>query len=373
MLLKILAAVIVICCAILAVDRFIVRPQSDSATTDDLPAIAAEMDMELSPRGTHDEQIQATTRSLAEATPGIDPADTVGDVFYRAGEGYELFVYEHGDERTAVHTDTNRHTATVNRLGILIRWPAAHLPYFTAYDDGRIAAGGDERLREILTRESIERMRGFDGFTAAGGGQSLLFLADAPSSALMALAEQSTSPEFQPGLRNSALKVDVQRAVDIANLMNVSSFAVADVYTVDVGDTDIQWKKPDLTSGIDEVAAETHEKAAEIVEDFKASSAAINEEHSRQQQEILARMQERNQETLDESRKQSAAIIEEQRQRSAEILQQQRERNAEALKRSQERLEEIQRQYGIEPVQDANTEEAAPRPATDESGASKSG
>lgn len=356
MLLKILAGIIVVCCAILAVDRFIVRPNSGEATVDDLPEIAAEMEMELSPRGRHDERIKSATRKLAESTPGVDPADKVGDVFYRAGEGYELFVYEHGDERTALHTDTNRHAATVNRLGILMRWPSADLPYFTAYNDGRVAAGGQEGLREILTEASMQRMQTFDGFTAAGGDEYLLFLSDAPGSTLMAIAEQSTSPEFQPGLRNSALKVDVQRAVDIANLMSITSFKVADVYIIDIGDIDIQWEKPDLTSGMDEIAEQTREEVATIMENAEADSAKRMEEQSQRQKEILAQMRERNEAAMAKSRERNAAILAEQRQRSEELRQQREERSAEAVKRSQERLEEIQRQYGIEPEEDSADE-----------------
>jgi hypothetical protein len=46
-------------------------------------------------------------------------------------------------------------------------------------------------------------------------GKVVAFFSQLESAALIYLAESTTSPEFHPGLRNSALAVDVQRALDL--------------------------------------------------------------------------------------------------------------------------------------------------------------
>ncbi|MCP5181864.1 MAG: hypothetical protein H6993_16370 [Pseudomonadales bacterium] len=64
-----------------------------------------------------------------------------------------------------------------------------------------------------------ERLARLEDYRMGISGNFVVFVSRLSGSALMATIEANTSPEFHPGLLNSALRVDVQQALDIVGAM----------------------------------------------------------------------------------------------------------------------------------------------------------
>lgn len=268
LILKICGAVIVVGLILLGIDRFVVRP--NEPTHDDLlSAAAAELEMTLQREAADADRILAISRALGDLVP---PAERIGAALVRADDAHELIVYEHLYDARALRTRTQSHEMEVELLGILIRLPGVDLPRFGLRPDGTRATEEPEAAREIVTPEAIERMGSFRDFVLAAEGEHLLFLSEPPSSALVAATQRRTSPEFQPGLGNSGLKIDVQRALDITNLLALGRDPLPAVYRIDTGDIDVDVEVPELDLGLDRHVEETHREIDAIMERHRKQS-----------------------------------------------------------------------------------------------------
>ena len=277
LILKICGVIIAIGLVILGIDKFIVQP-TEPTDEELLANAAAELEMTLHESYSDAETLIAFTEDLNGI---VEPAEEIGAALTRKAPDHELIVYEHRFDARALRTTTQSHSMGVELLGILIRLPGAELPLFGVRSDGRMAAPDEAAARAVLGGGAAERMKSFRGFVMAAKGERVLFLSEPPRSALVAATQRSSGPEFLPGLRNSGLKIDVQRAIDITNLLALppdqESPAIADVYKIDTSDIEVNVEVPELDLGLQETVSETRREIDEIMAKAEAERQALRE------------------------------------------------------------------------------------------------
>lgn len=271
---------------VLAIDRWVIErdvPPKDQQ----LEALAEGHGLTL-----HDEDA-----SLDELRALLDPfRSTTGDpgrigpALSRSDGDRKLWLFEYSSRETAVaRAGKPNIDAEVTLFGILLDLgPGPDLPAWSQAD-------GATPPMPPHSADSIARLGRLDGYRMAMRGRRVLFVSTVQGWALKQAIEQRTSAEFHPGLLNSAMKIDVQMALDTVNAMDLDMSPLRRFYQVDIGPIDLP--KPDasgLRSALDESSRQVKEK-------LDADMAALRERMARQREENRARFEARLQQFRDKT------------------------------------------------------------------------
>lgn len=264
LILKICACIIIVGLVILAIDKFVVRRGEPSQEqrleqlTDDL-ALANHSDDE-----TVRQRLQAILTQHEDITGrGIE----VHTILNRADAGAQLWLVEFSSREFALYRGKGQTSQVdVRRLAIVIE--------FAESTDLLSWSQESAEAPSILSAEARQRLQRMDDFRMAMAHSHVLFASQLETLALLQATNQSVSSEFHAGLLNSALRIDVQRALDIVNLLDADLPTQSRFYSIDVPTLEIDM--PDaikISAGINEIAQETEAKIAAQREQWERQNA----------------------------------------------------------------------------------------------------
>lgn len=334
-ILTICGVIIVLGSIILLIDKFIVK-RGEPTRDESLATVQQELGFELHDPYSQAGELMHVSKRFEMIAP---PADDIGAVMVQRTDDHEMFLYEHKYDQRALRGATQTHSMSVELFGILFRLPGANLPDVFVLPDGSFS-GKREDLEQVYTPEAVERLKSWKDFAMGTSGEFILYIQRPPSNALVAASQRNTSADFQPGLLNSGLKVDVQRAIDITNMLKLDRPEIASVYTTDIGEIDVNVDVPELDLGLDKTVKETHDKVDAIMAESDKDMAEFREKMARQRAEREAEMEQRRAER-EAKRAQQQAQWDAEREQRNEALRKQREKNQaehEARMQEQQRI-----------------------------------
>jgi hypothetical protein len=252
------AVVLVLAGGILAVDALFVRaapatgPALSGSSAD--PAVAqaeptlASVAHQL---GLVIDEDPATARELHElmaAVPELGAAEAgIGPVLARVGADHRLWLFEVQVEQTLMVGYTGsaqrQHTGELSRLAIVLRLDGAQLPSW--HQDQSTPAPAPP-----WTPAALARLARIEDLHLASHGPYLVAVARPGRIALLEKVQRERSVEFHPGLLNSALAIDTQRVIDVANLLDTARAPVPRIYAVQVEVRLPETGRPDLGAGM---------------------------------------------------------------------------------------------------------------------------
>jgi hypothetical protein len=330
------ALIIVLGGAILLVDRYFIRepalPREQA-----LPPIADALGLELELESADRPLLLEVLKGLPEIAGEVR---SIGATMRRADSTHRLWVFEFKARNVVLlspnpHTPLLPQTADITRLGIVLELAGSQLPTWHQQMPGLPPA-------PPWTEAARARLQAIEDLWFGFSGRYVLAVARPDRFALKELVDSQTSPDFHPGLRNSALAIDVQRVLDVVNRLDTGAAELARVYRIDVDVKLPPVRELDLTSGLSEIAreqaeasAQRQQRYAEQQAQFRAQLEADNARREQARQAAAEAAQLRSE--------QSRADREAQRQAQAE-------RNAEALERIRQRAAAAQER----PARDAS-------------------
>lgn len=243
-LLKALLAVLFLCAAILLIDRFFVpRPPAEDA-----PAVT-DIATRLSLQHDAGQSQTATLRTLlGRFEPIAGAVQSIETVLWREDATHRLWVFEFKASEVVMVSSNRfrplqRHRAGVTRLGVAVELKGRSLPAWSVLQDGDWPAP--------WTAGAIERAQRIEDLWLAMDGPFVVALARPDRFPLHEMVARSISPEFHPGLFNSALPIDVQRLVDVVNLLDTGAPPLARVYRIEGIEVKLpELRRPDLTGAL---------------------------------------------------------------------------------------------------------------------------
>jgi hypothetical protein len=234
--------VLVLAGGILAVDAVFVRvapaagadldgPSAPPASAPAAPALES-VARELGLAVDEDPAAVRELRRVLDALPELGAAGAgIGPVLARTGAGHRLWLLEVEVEETLMVGYTGsaqrQHTGALRRLAIVLRLDGAQLPRWQQDQSAPAPA-------PPWTPAALARLARIEDLHLASNGPYLVAVARPDRFALLEKVQRERSVEFHPGLLNSALAIDVQRVIDIANLLETDPAPVPRVYGVDV-------------------------------------------------------------------------------------------------------------------------------------------
>lgn len=291
LILKICAVIIIIGLAILAIDRWIVRA-GEPEPEQQRQALATEHGLEAVEDAAIKAALQQRLQAFGELT------GEVGDIqhaFRQAQPQAELWLVEFASsQRSLLQTSVRARYVEVTRLAILIElhegvgWP-------------RFVATEEQPAPPQLPADYAQRLAAMDDYQMAVDGRWVAFISTAAFEPLLQVIEANQSSEFHPGLLNSALRIDVQRALDITAALPGAP-PLARFYDIDV---DVQIDTPSVSAFSEKMRADRERIAAEQAaarEQFRADMERQRAEFRQRNEENLARFRQRNEENLARAR-----------------------------------------------------------------------
>ena len=144
----------------------------------------------------------------------------IGPVLMREGKASTLWLFEFQRIELGLSTRYGyRPNLEVTMLGILIEYHESEPPL----PDWRQGAGSPPQPPH--TPASLARLATIDDLRMGMAERFVLFASEPAAWALKQAVDQSISAEFHPGLLNSSLPIDVQRAIDVVALMRTDRAA----------------------------------------------------------------------------------------------------------------------------------------------------
>ncbi|MCB1607567.1 MAG: hypothetical protein KDI71_11380 [Xanthomonadales bacterium] len=281
LILKICALIIVVGLAILAFDRYYVRRDQPSEG-EQLARLSEEHQLDQqSPRGEQAARILELLRAHHDITGNPQQINTL----LSRSEGASTLRLIEFDTREFALYRGNGQTSRVNvaLVAVLIEFDAdAGLP------DWNQALNPDPP-QPPFGAEALARLRAMDDYRMATGSHHALFVSQRQGPALIQAINQSVSADFHPGLLNSAMAIDVQRAVDIANLLEAPLPQVARFYQIEVPELKIDLPDRPVSAGLDEIVQQTHDQIAAQREQWAAEDAQRQAEWQRTLDELKAK------------------------------------------------------------------------------------
>lgn len=270
-----------VCFGILAIDKFVVK--RDAPSKDDrLQALVAEFGLS---EGTSADRTQLL-EILATLPGGIEAVETV---VYRADDQHRLWLFEFDERKTAFYrTNKPDSTIDVTLFGVLFELKGdVNLPAWSQAEDAAPPV-------PPFTLASMGVFSRLSDYRMAMNGNSILFTTAAEGWALKQVVDQRQSVEFHPGLFNSAMKVDVQVAVDVVNALDTGLEPLPRFYVIDVPEINIQIPQ---TTGISNRLNKVREDMNAELEALRVQREADNEriraENSARMKAAVSNMSER--------------------------------------------------------------------------------
>lgn len=289
--LLLLAVIIVALAAVLVFSQWMSRREGSGLSPEYLPELAARMGMELQLEPARTDEIRSITNHFARILP---PAEAVGAALVREAEDHRLYVYEHRYQgRDRLPTDVPTwHRVPVEMAVILVEMPGVDQPYWHVLRGGSLKAAVErfgnlitqgleplpappgmnlssedsKKAAEVLTTAAIDRMASWPDVRIAGVGPYVLFAPPPPASALIAQSTRQVNPALVPSLMAPGLEIDVQRALDVVNLLNLGRDPLPRVYHLDIPKPNLPSPPKLDLSGMDKAREELEQKLEEIRE-----------------------------------------------------------------------------------------------------------
>lgn len=330
------AVIIVIGSAILLIDRFFVREPA-LPTSESLPPIAERLGLSLDV----DPADRALLLEVLSSMPDIaGEVVSIETVMRRADADHRLWVFEFKAREVVMVTSSQlaplrSHSAAITRLGIVLELSGTSLP---AWQQSQ----SESPPAPPWTPEANTRHAAIEDLWFGFAGPFVVALARPDRFALGEMVARNTSPEFHPGLLNSALAIDVQRVLDVVNRMQTGVPELARVYRIDVDVKLPPVRKPEIASRLAEIATEQElareqrrKEQAEQRESFQARLQAQSEAN----QERLSAMRAQAQARSDQARAEREAARADNAARLAESQAQARARAAAAIEEQRARTD----------------------------------
>lgn len=252
LILKICAIIIVLGLGILAIDRWIVNPDKPSQD-ERIQTLIGEFG--LTPQ-TETGTLAAFEKKLGAFQDLTGKIQKIGPVFSKSMGVQQLWLFEYTTREVAIHQVARPDASVdVTLFGIYLDLgPGAPLPAWTQNDT-------DTPPTPPHTEKSVAQLQRLPQYRMAMQERHVLFVSTLETWSLKQAVDQQTSPEFHPGLFNSAMKVDVQMALDVINQMDTGNAPLPRFYTVDIGPLDLP--APDISplqNKIQEATRQAREK-----------------------------------------------------------------------------------------------------------------
>lgn len=292
LILKVCGVIIAIGLIILGIDRFIVRRGEPSAE-ERLDALVEELDVVLREDAEAADQVRRLLAPFEEMAG--NPTD-IGPILYRQDEGGDLWVFEYRLRKMFLYRLGRPNVdVDVPLLGILMELPpSAALPAWRS-------TSGEPPPTPPFSAPALARLAAVEDLDLAMDGRVVFFTSRLETWALQQAMNQRISAEFHPGLLNSALRVDVQRAIDVVNLLETGLPAMARFYELDIPKPSIEVPSAtgisatitraaeELQIELDALRAQREEERAAREAAFQADMEAANQ---RRQEQMEARQAE---------------------------------------------------------------------------------
>ncbi len=299
------AVIIVVASAILLIDRFFIRepalPLSES-----LPPVAERLGLSLDV----DAADRALLAEVLSAMPEIaGEVVSIETVMRRTDANHRLWVFEFKAREVVMVssgqlTPLRTHSAGITRLGIVLELAGASLPAWQQTQP-------DAPPAPPWTAEADQRHALIEDLWFGFAGPYVVALARPGRFPLEELVAPNFSPEFHPGLLNSALAIDVQRVLDVVNRMHTGVPQLARVYQIDVDVKLPPVRKPELASRMAEIAREqaaAREQWRQRLAEQQAQREAERDAEAARNKERLATMFEQSAARSEQARAEREAI-----------------------------------------------------------------
>ncbi len=304
-------AVIPIAAGILLIDRLFIR-EPPLPPEELLPPVAERLGLNLE----FDSPQRGFLLALLQRfEPIVGEARSVETVMWREDVSHRLWVFEFKASEVVMITDSHlaplkRHRANITRLAIAVELKGANLPEWTVLSKDALPA-------PPWTVEAAERASRIEDLWLGTSGAFVIAVARPDRFALGEMVARNISPEFHPGLANSALAIDVQRVLDVVNRMDTGGAQLARVYRIDGIEVKLpEVRRPDFSGiyprptvaegeaprSIDALSAEFDSKMAEVE---RAAAARQAESDARFEAE-RAQSEARSQAFLEQIQRDSA-------------------------------------------------------------------
>lgn len=249
-------AVLVALILLLLFAQWMSRREGETQSPEALTELALRLGLEVQTPYPEADRLLQVTRRFERLLP---PASSIGTALVREDVQHRLTVYEHRYEvEEAVPGDSSgrRRNFPVELAVILIEVPGEDLPYWEVQPGtpreggvGMPGAGLDrletraplaavsrdaKRATTVLSERALERLATWPDVRVAAEGPFLFFAPPPPSSAFYDMVKRKTSPQLVPSLLTSGLEIDIQRALDIVNLLDLDREPLPPVYRIDV-------------------------------------------------------------------------------------------------------------------------------------------
>ena len=277
------AVIMMIGVAILAIDRWVVR-KDEPSTEQQLATL--EDDLGLVQRD--DPASKSALRgALAAFEPLTGSIEALGPILTRDEDGARLWLFEYTVRELALYRPGKTNlNIEVRHFGILIAYPTA--PGWPAW------MGDGDPPRPPFTAPLAVRLAAMDEYRMGLSGRYAFFTSGLETGALAQAIQRSVSAEFHPGLLNSALRVDVQRALDVLNELEGGQPQLARFYKIDVPKLDIELPSTEgITRGMEEARTTLQKELEALRVEREAQAARLREESAARMAEARKAMQER--------------------------------------------------------------------------------
>jgi hypothetical protein len=323
LILKICGVVIFVCLIILGIDKYIVR-RHEPSTEEQLDRLTEELALE--PRD--DEASVEELRGLLSAfEEEIGRPNEIGPVLTRTDDAGVLWIFEYKvNQRFLYRPRTTDLSVDMPLLGILMELPrSVALPGWNS--DGETAPP-----QPPFTNEAVERLAAIDDLDMSMTGRLVFFTSRVKTWALKQAIDARVSAEFHPGLLNSALRIEVQRAINVVNRLDAGLPQIAQFYQIDVPKPDIEIPS---TAGIFEGLSTL---AEDLQQELGAQRALWEQQQAERETALKASMEEAQQERRAVMEAGKAEMEAQRAQRAAEF-----QESLDAARREREERQEARR------------------------------
>ncbi len=288
LILKICAVVIAIGLIILAIDRWIVRAD-EPGREQQLSQIIEQNALQQITRQAELDSLQDKLQAFEAVTGRVQRVNTA---LLREEAAARLWLIEYQSrERSLIGANAPMARVDVPLFAILIEfrndpgWP----PFVQEQ-------AGD--APESLPAEFAQRLLRMNDYRLAMQGRLVVFASQLQTAALMQSIQSNTSPEFHPGLLNSAMRVDVQAAIDIVNALPGSP-RLARFYEIE--GIEVQLPKVDgsalserLRADSQRLQAEQRAASKELARQFERDRAEFRRRNEELRRQFRERMEAAN-------------------------------------------------------------------------------
>lgn len=152
-----------------------------------------------------------------------------------------------------------------------------------------------EAMAQRLDETVVQRMASWPDVLFVGSGRRLAAVWPEPAASLAYWAARSTSDALVPSITSSGFEWDLQRAVDIANLLFRLPQAeqIERVVELEIVVPEIELPELDLAPRLEEIRRDVQRRNEETLREFERDLEELREESSRRQAEIRARLRQR--------------------------------------------------------------------------------